>query len=193
MSSKVLKVPYRDLRTLLAHEMVDSETPKTEALIHGLRPVRRRGYLTRSEFLRICRWKSPRGIRHCESNSAAQVRYWTAKAFKTRSERVRFEALQQLAGVGAPTASAILALTNPKRYGVIDIRVWQLLFSLKSVRTKPHGVGFTFSNWYHYLKKLQYYAKEFGVPVRQVELTLFRYHSKIQKGVLYRPVKKKRR
>jgi hypothetical protein len=30
-------------------------------------------------------------------------------------------------GVSVPMASALLTLLDPKRYGVIDIRVWQLL------------------------------------------------------------------
>ena len=81
-------------------------------------------------------------------------------AFGTRSERIKLEALTALHGVSIPMASAILTLTNPRRYGVIDIRVWQLLFDLKSVRTKPRGVGFNFNNWYHYLMKLRYHASE---------------------------------
>jgi len=30
-------------------------------------------------------------------------------------------------GVSVPMASALLTLLDPKRYGVIDIRIWQLL------------------------------------------------------------------
>ena len=82
-------------------------------------------------------------------------------------------------------ASAILTLVDPKRYGVIDIRVWQLLFAIKSVRKKPKGKDFTFKDWYHYLCKLRYHAKELGVSVRAVERTLFYYHKEIQDGVLY--------
>jgi hypothetical protein len=82
-------------------------------------------------------------------------------------------------------ASAILTLTNPRRYGVIDIRVWQLLFDLGSVRTKPGGVGFSFKNWYHYLMKLRYHARTLGVPVRTVEYSLFLYHQRVRRGPLY--------
>ena len=78
-----------------------------------------------------------------------------------------------------------MALTDPKRYAVIDIRVWQLLYALKSVGSNPDGVGFTFNNWYQYLKKLRYWADYFGVPVRLVEYTLFLYHQEIQEGTLY--------
>ncbi len=82
-------------------------------------------------------------------------------------------------------ASAILTLIDPRRYGVIDIRVWQLLFDLGSVRTKPSGVGFTFSDWSDYLVILRDHAKRLEVSVRAVEYSLFLYHQRVQRGLLY--------
>jgi hypothetical protein len=180
------KMLYKDLRILLANELVNDESEETLTLMSELAAARKRGYLTRSEFLAICRWKSPRAIRLCEQNSRSQIRRLSTLAFTSRSERVRLEALTSLHGVSVPMASAVLTLTNPQRYGVIDIRVWQLLFDLKSVRQKPQGVGFNFKNWYHYLIKFRYHARELNVSARCVERTLFRYHRKIQQGVLYR-------
>lgn len=178
--------PYRDIVALLANELIREDTPGTLELIRDLRVVRKRGHLTKPEFLAICRWKSPRAIRHYMKNSPARIRRQSAMALASRSERARFEALTALDGVGAPVASAILTLTNPRRYGVLDIRVWQLLFDLGSVRTKPGGVGFTFSDWDHYLTELRRHAKDLGVSVRTVEYSLFLYHQRVQRGVLYR-------
>jgi hypothetical protein len=178
-------MPYRSVAELLANELIREDTPDTLELIRDLRVVRRRGHLTKREFLTICRWKSPRAIRHYMKNSPARIRRQSATALATRSERARFEALTALDGVGAPVASAILTLTNPRRYGVIDIRVWQLLFELGSVRTKPGGVGFTFSDWHHYLTELRHHAKHLGVSVRTVEYSLFLYHQREQRGLLY--------
>jgi hypothetical protein len=173
------------LQEVLANELTLDDTPDTRQLIDELRAVRRRGYLTKGEFLAICRWKSPRSIRHCMKNSPARIRRQSAAALASRSERVRFEALTALDGVGAPTASAILTLTDPRRYGVLDIRVWQLLYDLGSVRTKPGGVGFTFPDWQLFLVALRHHAKRLGVTVRCVEYSLFLYHQRVQEGVLY--------
>jgi hypothetical protein len=179
-------MPYRDLATLLATELTRGDTPDTVQLIEDLRVVRQRGYLTKREFLAICRWKSPRSIRHCMKSSFARIRRQSAIALASRSEQVRFEALIALDGVGAPTASAILTLTNPRRYGVMDIRVWQLLFEFGSVRTKPGGAGFTFGEWHLYLMTLRDHAKQLGATVRAVEYSLFLYHQRVQEGVLYK-------
>ena len=178
-------MPYDNIATLLAKELTREETPDTLELIRDLRVVRNRGHLTKRELVAICRWKSPRAIRHYMKNSPARIRRQSAAALAARSERARFEALTALDGVGAPMASAILTLTNPRRYGVIDIRVWQLLFELGSVRTKPGGVGFTFSDWHHYLTELRSHAKRLRVSVRTVEYSLFLYHQRVQRGVLY--------
>ena len=84
-------------------------------------------------------------------------------------------------------ASAILTLTNPQRYGVIDIRVWKVLYRLGSVSTRPSGVGFDFKHWYRYLVILRHHAKRIGADVRAVERTLFFHHRRYARGNLYRP------
>ncbi len=176
---------YRDVAAILANELTREESPATRQLIDDLRVVRRRGYLTKREFLTICRWKSPRAIRLCESNSPDRIRRHSATALASGNERTRFEALTDLHGVGAPTASAILTLINPRRYGVLDIRVWQLLRELGSVTTKPGGAGFVFDDWHDYLVTLRGHAKTLGVSVRTVEYSLFLYHQRVQRGPLY--------
>ena len=176
---------YKTLRHLLANELVTEEDPKTTDLMKSLRYVKTDKVLTKAELIDICRWKSPRAIRHIEFNRPATVKALTGKALSTRSEQKRIGYLTQLRGVSLPMASAILTLVDPKRYGVIDIRVWQLLFAIKSVTKNPKGVGFNFKNWYHYLCKLRYHAKELGVPVRTIERTLFLCHQDLQAGILY--------
>ena len=178
-------MPYESVAALLANELTRDDTPDTRQLIRDLRVVRQRGHLTQREFLAICRWKSPRSIRYCLKNSPARIRRHSATALASRDERARFEALTALDGVAAPTASAILTLTDPRRYGVLDIRVWQLLYDLGSVQTKPRGAGFTFDDWSDYLAILRPHAKQLRVSVRAVEYSLFLYHQRIQEGVLY--------
>lgn len=176
---------YKNLRQLLRRELVADEDPATADLIRRLRRVRRDGEFSRAEFLEMCRWKSPRAIRHYKRNSPATIHRVSRAVLATRSERKRMELLTSLKGVSIPTASAILTLIDPERYGVLDIRVWQLLFAIDSVRRNPRGRGFTFAQWHQYLRELRHYAREFRVSARAVELTLFRYHRKIQKGRLY--------
>src|SRR3989337_4608117 len=96
-------------------------------------------------------------------NSAATIRRISRAALATRSEQKRMNLLTSLRGVSVPMASAILTLVDPKRYGVLDIRVWQLLFAMDSVGTNPRGVGFNFENWHHYVRQLRYHARELGV------------------------------
>jgi hypothetical protein len=182
----IARLPYKSLRDLLAHEHLAEEDPQTIKIINRLRHVKSDRELSRGEFLDICYWKSARSIRRCERNSAAAVEKASKKVFRTRSEKKRLEVLTSLHGVSVPIASAILTLTNPQRYGVIDIRVWQLLYALQLVKSNPGGQGFTFKHWYHYLRILRYHSKRLGIPVRLIELTLFKFHQKHQTGTLYR-------
>lgn len=179
------RLKYSSLGDLLDHEPITEEDSDTAKIIRRLRHVKVDKELSRGEFLDICFWKSPRSIRQCERNSAKTIESVSRKVFASRSERKRMELLTSLYGVSVPSASAILTLTNPDNYGVIDIRVWQLLYKLNSVKQNPRGQGFRFDHWYHYLKILRHHAKRLGVPVRLVELSLFKHHQNHQRGKLY--------
>ena len=177
---------YRSLAELLRGELVTAEDRPTAALVRELRHVRRAKQFSRADFIKMCRWKSPRATRQYERNTSAAIRRASREALGTRSERRRLEVLTGLAGVSVPTASAILTLIDPRRYGVIDIRAWQLLHRMGAVRRRPGGVGFRFGDWERYLAILRRQARTLRVSVRRVELTLFEYHRKTQKGRLYR-------
>jgi hypothetical protein len=171
-------------RLLRAHLV--PEDPDAASLIRDLRHVRQRGQFTRAEFLAMCRWKSPRAIGHCESNSHHRIRDVSRAVFATKLEPERLDLLIGLAGVGIPTASAILTLTDPRRYGVIDIRAWQELYHRGVVKDRPGGQGFSPEHWLQYLRILRAEAARLGVTARQVEFSLFTLHQARQEGTLYK-------
>jgi hypothetical protein len=179
------RLHYATLDALLRGELVREEHPPTAALMRDLAGVRARGVFTAKEFRRMCRWKSPRARLLWETNSAARVRAVSRAVLATRSERRRMELLTSLRGVGVPVASAILTLIAPRRYGVLDIRAWQLLFAVRSVSANQRGQGFTVRQWEQYLSALRQHAGSLGVSARTVEYTLFHCHRKLQRGTLY--------
>lgn len=179
------KLPHKQLRVLIRDNLVLGEDPDTAKLIRELRQVRKRGHLTPSELENVCRWKSARAIHHIKKNSATRVRTATGRALATQSERRRLEALMSLDGVSVAMASAILTLLNPRRYGVIDIRVWQLLYGIRAVTKNPSGLGFTFTHWQQFLTIIRQFAEEFHVAARDIERSLFSAHQAYQKGTLY--------
>jgi hypothetical protein len=178
------KLPYSSVKPIVRRYLTD-EGEGTTDLVAELRPARQRGYLRPSELEKVCRWKSPRALAYIKRNSPARVRGATGRALATKSEKRRLDALCELEGVSVPMASSILTLLDPKRYGVIDIRVWQLLHAVGAVTRKSKGVGFTFANWYQFLMIIRSLAKEFRVRARDVEWALFLAHMDYQKGVLY--------
>lgn len=179
------KLPYRSVEPLVRSFLSD-DSEEALTLVRKLRLVRARGYLTPSELEDVCRWKAPRVMRHIKANSPALIRSATKQALGTRSERQRLDALLELRGVGVPMASAILMLVDPRRYGVIDIRVWQVLHAIGTVKTNPKGVGFRFQQWYQYLCVIRHVSKRLGVRARDVEWALFHAHKCYQVGNLYR-------
>ena len=180
------KLPFKNLKSLIGTHLSTDEDLPTQTAINKLLPAKQRGYLDKKDLVLICRWKSPRAIRHIERNSEETIREITKAAFKSRSERKKLDLLTQLNGVSIPMASSILMLTNPQRYGVIDIRVWQLLYQMGSVKKNSAGVGFDFKQWYRFLALIRYFAGKYNVKARDIERTLFYVHTLYQEGLLYK-------
>ena len=94
--------------------------------------------LSRDEFLDICRWKLRdqygRAARLLESSSQKRIKRTTEMALAFKDKEAEFElsgrvkTLSLLPGVGLGVASAILALSFPRKYAPIDSRVWRALF-----------------------------------------------------------------
>jgi hypothetical protein len=179
------RLPPRRLEALVRAHLDAAEDEGTAALIRALRLARRRGHLTPRELEAVCRWKSARAIHQVRANTAAEVRAATRAALRARSERVRLTELTRLRGVSVPMASALLTLLHPRRYGVIDIRVWQLLHRVGSVSGPARGAGFRFAHWSQFLTVLRALAARLGVTARDVERALFGVHRRYQSGTLY--------
>jgi hypothetical protein len=182
----------RSVAALLRRELVTEEDPGTSALMARVREARRRGFISRDEFLAMCRWKSPRALHHYRRNAEASVREASRRALATRSERRRIEHLIALDGVSVPVASAILTLLDPRRYGVLDIRAWQMLYAMRGVDANAAGRGFSVGQWLRYLETLRAHARRLRASARAVEYTLFLCHRKRQRGRLYDPPRKRR-
>jgi hypothetical protein len=186
-------IPHTRLEPLLREYLSRREDETTLALMQALRRARARRYLTPAELEAVCRWKSARAIHHIRANGPARIRSATLRALATRSERRRLEALRTLRGVSVPMASAILTLLDPRRYGVLDIRVWQLLHKLGVVARNPAGTGFSADNWCAFLAIVRRFARKLDVKARDVERTLFFVHQRYQKDRLYADRRRSRR
>lgn len=183
---KRMNKKYSNIEGLLKENLDSTEHIPTKKLMNSLKGVRKKGHLTKEEFVKICMWKSPRPKKQYLKNSEEDIMAISKKGFATNLEKEKITLLTRLKGVSIPTASAILTIVDPKNYGVIDIRVWQLLYLYGSVKVKPTGTNFDFQNWYNYLMQLRYYARKFNVTVRDIERTLFYHHREIQEGPLYK-------
>ena len=71
---------------------------------------RKKGYLTKDEFIQICLWKSRRAKKRYDSNDAALVEKITREAFAESDEKKKIEKLTELKGVRISVASAILKI-----------------------------------------------------------------------------------
>jgi thermostable 8-oxoguanine DNA glycosylase len=104
----------------------------------------------------------------------------------SQCETERMELLITLRGVRVPVASSILTLLFPEKYGVIDIRVWQVLHQYGLVVPNARGRNLTVRQWLEYLRIVRELADKCGTTPRIVDRSLFELHRSQQQGTLYR-------
>jgi len=83
--------------------------------------------------------------------------------------KVRAGLLACLPGVGLGVASAILALTFPEEYGVIDFRVWKVIFN-------EDRRQFVMSDYTRYLERIRDCAHRVGWQAQQVDFFSWKYY-----------------
>jgi len=84
----------------------------------------------------------------------------------TSKLELRVGILCTLRGVGAPIASAVLALVFPEKYAVIDFRGWRQVFGAE----RRHG---SLANYKRYLRDARRLALELGWPIQEVDLVIW--------------------
>lgn len=143
-----------------------------------LKNQRKRTFLDKSDFDRILRWKLRnqfgRQLNLRQVNTDEIIQLITKLVFliehpsKDYEAELKVKILTSIKGVEIPIASAILSLTNPDKYAVIDFRVWRQLFGLK----KSY---YTMSDYVKYLGRIKELAIKYDLEMQQIDMAIWQY------------------
>lgn len=141
----------------------------------GVAPAARaRGYLTHDEFLRLCRWKTPRSQSRCAANDPSFVQEVTRVALSATHEELKIGVLLLLRGVSWPTASVILHFCDQGKYPILDYR------ALWTLSTAP-PTQYTFPFWWAYTCFTRQLHERTGMSMRMVDRALWQYSKERQR------------
>lgn len=159
-----LRFTPRQIRTLASGYAASGDD---DAIKAGVR-ARNAGKYSRNDFLTVCAWKTVRSRTQCRRNSPEEVSAITKFALSTNAERVRIEVLTCLYGVGWPTASALLHLSHPDPYPILDVRaLWSLGFEKVP--------SYSFELWWRYVQTCRRISEQQGVEMRTLDRALWQY------------------
>jgi len=136
--------------------------------------VKARGYFLQDEFIRLCRWKTPRSQRKVVSNSDDYIEAVTQTALSTPNERLRIEVLLLLNGVRWPTASVVLHFCHSDPYPIMDVR------ALWSLGIDANTVTYNFEFWTEYTQYCRRLAEDTGLSMRELDRALWQYSKENQ-------------
>ncbi len=166
MSRFALQFPVAEIAQLAARFSYPKDD--RDCLAAGA-AARERGHYSRAELILICAWKTERSKGRVAANSETAVELATSRAFRAGGdERRRLESLTGLAGVGVPTASALLYFAFPDDYPILDVRALESLG--QQART-----AYPASYWIEYLLACRRIAAEAAVPIRTLDKALWQW------------------
>ena len=154
------------------------ETEALKAEFRQSRLERTPFFLTGEQLDRVFRWKL-RGQYMRQSarrarNSEAAYRTVTEAVFKVVGPEFEYECalrlglLSALPGLGIPVASAVLALTEPQQYCVVDRLGWRAVFGEKRE-------SFAIADYLRYRAEVSRLAAELGWSVQETDLAIWEY------------------
>jgi hypothetical protein len=142
---------------------------------HAGDAIRTRGYLTPGELYQIARWKSPRKAKLTQQNPPDFVEAVSRTALRFMEyPQHAMRLLVALDGVAGATASTVLTVVDPKNFGVVDIRAWQVLsrWDSQRFRWKDQGV-FSAIEFGLYLDTIRKLARQANMTCREVDMALW--------------------
>ncbi|MDP9180998.1 MAG: hypothetical protein M3O21_04680 [Chloroflexota bacterium] len=134
------------------------------------------GFLSQEDLHDLALWKSERSAGNVRRNDRSFVEKLTRTALRLADDpelpaSVPISVLTLLDGVRVPTASVILTVWHPDRYGIIDRNAWSALFNRPQVRTRE----FEPREYDYYLQILRELADITRVTPREVDMALYRW------------------
>jgi hypothetical protein len=128
-------------------------------------------------FEEILKWKlrkqKGRTEKHRKYNTEEIINTITSSAIKIDHQKsnirdqIRTSILMSIPGVGIGVASAVLALTFPETYGVIDYINWRVLYGTDKNT-------FSINDYQNYLNDLRSMARKLNVNVQDVDYLLWK-------------------
>jgi hypothetical protein len=137
--------------------------------------ARRRGSLTRREFMVLGDWKTPRSRPRRAANSEALVREATRLALGAKSDELKIGILRMLQGVDWPTASVILHFCDRGAYPILDVRA---LWSAGLGTPLP---PYTTRLWIDFVAFTRELARGSRCSMREIDRALWQYSKEHQR------------
>lgn len=182
LPGEVFKVPITATQIVdLRNIQEDFEgTERLKNMFQYLRNNRQPFFLNEDEFDNVLRWKLRgqygRGKVIRAVNTDKIIRSVTGLALTITNDdyeyelELRLSILCSLRGVAVAVASAILALTYPERYAVIDFRVWRQLYDHEHKNST-----FSIVEYKQYMQKINKLAQELGWFPQEVDAAIWEY------------------
>ena len=130
-------------------------------------PVRKRGYLTKSDLTILGDWKSPRIRPRIAQNSDQLIEEVTRLALGSSSIKLAVHLPQALVGVAMPVASTLLHWFHTDPFPILDVR------ALWSMGIEPQS--YTLDFWEQYVDATRQLAQGWNTDMRTLDRALWQY------------------
>ena len=135
------------------------------------------GHLTSDTYYAVLDWKlrrqRNRTEKHRKGNPEELIKELTGTFWRARHPNggkeleVKMKVLMAIPGIGLGVASAILTLSTPDRFGIIDFRNWRVLYH-------EEKRNFSLSEYKRYLLDIRKLAHQLPASVQEIDYLLWK-------------------
>ena len=156
----------------------NQETIKLISHFQKLKSQRKPMFLDKSDFDSILKWKLRsqfgRQLKLRQLNTNEIIQKVTKLVFAIEhpdnnyETELKLKILASIKGVEIPVASAILTLTSPDKFAVVDFRVWRQLFGEK----KSY---YTTTDYFKYIGRIKELSDKYDLKLQQIDMAIWQY------------------
>ncbi len=150
--------------------------------------LQEKGYLTKKDFVNICKWKTQRQKARYEANPESKILKATKNIiYLKQSVEDKVRELTHLKGVGVSVATAIMSVLFPDKYCIVDYRacrafLWSASESVnledysKLVNLLDKFRNYSSLGFYvPYLDEIRKLGAQWNMTPREIEMALWKY------------------
>jgi len=168
LSQKLILEAKKGYHQFMSEDLIKLDHEKKLYDVVGIQ-IKTKEHITLNNLFEILKWRQPALPGHFKLNNEKRVKEISKYAYKTQDEEIRVAVLTLIKGVGLPSATRILSITNPELYPTYHKMGWLVL---KKWNFLEEEYRLNTNKWIQYLNSCRRIMEKYSISGRELDQIL---------------------